>query len=285
LVFLVLPLAYLRREGRSAGTAILVCALLFAMLHWPNPLLLLLTAGAMAVWVRLYQRGASLLSIALCMGALGALFAQGVDGDLTGHMRVGPGYVLRMRQLDHLATFEARVRFLASDEAFAESGGDLESWLRWLHRKVFHREIEEEVLEGWASRIRRGVRSRVLRDVYESPEFARRHGPQPELREGDARLLFSLFRPRTPAQSKYEELRSDATYARLGGDFRAFLRMVYRELLGREASQTELDTWPENPVEPERGEVVEMFLRQGPERDFYIFESANTPRWWPGETN
>lgn len=284
LVFLVLPVVLAQREGLRRSTTVLVCATIFALAHWPNPVLVLLTGVAMAAWAWLYLRGAALWSIALSMGWLGALFAQGLAPSAVGHMRVGPGYVLRMQQLDHLATFDARVRFLASEESFTACGAKLEPWLRWMHLEVFGDPIGETVLQGWRERIETGVRSRVVRTFYESSEFAGLHGPQPALDGRDRRLLAPRFRPRGQAQADYDELCSERTYDAVGRDFRAFLTLLYRRLLSRQAAESELEAWPEAPTRDERAEVARMFLRSGPERGFYIFERDDTPFWWPSST-
>jgi hypothetical protein len=281
LVFLVLPGIFMRREGYGTVTTVVVSSALFAMVHWPNPTLTAVTALAMALWSWLWRRGASLLWIALGMGWMGALLAQGLAPSTMGYMRVGPGYVLRMQQVDHLADFEARVRILASDGAYDAVGGDLESWLGWLHREVFGEDSSPAFQSAWIEHIEAAVRARMVRTFYDSPEFARRHGEQPVIRGRAHRLLSPLFRPRGSAQQSYDELRSAASFAASGRDFRQYLAMLYRTLLGREPAAVELDGWPIFPQMHERVEVVRMFLRAGPERDLYIWKSEDTEFWWP----
>jgi hypothetical protein len=281
LVFLVLPGVFMRREGYGTATTVVVSSALFAMVHWPNPALTVVTALAMVLWSWLWRRGASLLWIAFGMGWMGALLAQGLAPATMGYMRVGPGYVLRMQQVDHLEDFEARVRFLASDEAYDAVGGELEPWLDWLHREVFGEAPTPTFQGAWIEHIEAAVRARMLRTFYDSPEFARRHGEQPVIRGRAHRLLSPLFRPRGSAQQSYDELRSAASFAASGRDFRRYLAMLYRTLLGREPAAAELDAWPISPQLHERVEVVRMFMWAGPERDLYIWKFEDTEFWWP----
>ncbi len=280
-VFLILPSAYLHREGRRWGVVVIVCTILFAFAHWPNPRLMALTAGGMLAWSWAWERGASLLPLAVAMGWLGAVFAQGLPPEAVGHMRVGPGYVQRMEQLDHLQDFDARVRFLASNEAFSRAGSQLSPWLEWVYREVFEEPMPPSLRDAWILHIEAAVRARMVRTFYESPEFASLHGTQAPLDGRDRRLLDPRFRPQGSAQAGYDQLRSEAVFNAMDRDVRAFLRHCYRQLLRREPTDAEVETWPKGPLPWEREEIVRMFLRAGPEKDFYIWKSEDAELWWP----
>ena len=76
--------------GYSTRVIAISCALVFSLLHWPNPLLMAITGFAMLIWARQFLRGRSILALALVMGiaATGARFM--LPQAWTGEMRIGP---------------------------------------------------------------------------------------------------------------------------------------------------------------------------------------------------
>lgn len=77
----------------SGGRAIWVAAAVFAALHLPNPLLVLLTFAGGAVWCAVYQRAPNILPLAMAhaLGTLAVLAA--FDERITGRLRTGWGYL------------------------------------------------------------------------------------------------------------------------------------------------------------------------------------------------
>lgn len=82
------------RQRFSRGTAIVVSASLFALLHLPNPFLTPATFVAGLGWCWIYERHPNLLPVALshALASLTAFLALGPG--ITGGMRVGYGYFL-----------------------------------------------------------------------------------------------------------------------------------------------------------------------------------------------
>lgn len=77
--------------GGRRPLTIAVIAMSFLLVHWPNPLVMVLTAVGMAYWGFEYGRGRPIGAIALSMGILATLAAQGLSDTWTHHMNVGPG--------------------------------------------------------------------------------------------------------------------------------------------------------------------------------------------------
>lgn len=82
------------RQRFGRGTAIVVAASFFALLHLPNPFLTPATFVAGLGWCWIYERHPNLLPIALshALASLTAFLALGPE--ITGGMRVGYGYFL-----------------------------------------------------------------------------------------------------------------------------------------------------------------------------------------------
>lgn len=89
-------LAFVRRRmgdvfssGRAATVA---SAVVFGLLHLPNPFLVVVTtsAGALACW--LYGRAPNLPALGIAHGLLSFLVYYGLPRALTGGMRVGPAF-------------------------------------------------------------------------------------------------------------------------------------------------------------------------------------------------
>jgi hypothetical protein len=226
LFLLVLPWTLWRREGRTEPAAVVGCALLFSLVHWPNPLLLVATLLSMLVWATAWSRGAGLLPLALSMGLLGGVVAQALPDSVIGHARVGPGYVLRFDYERQLARYDARVEELASDEAWQASGSTLEGWLGQLHRATLGEAASASTLLAWIRHIDAAYRARVILTVLESPEFRRSRGIGRNFREPDRLLLHSTFRPWHPAHAAYDSLRTVGAYHRAGGTFQAFVLLL-----------------------------------------------------------
>ena len=79
-----------RATSRTRG--ITIAAVLFGLIHLPNPLLTPVTAFAGFVWCRLYDRYPNIIPIALshALGTLAILHA--FDDRITGRLRIGMSY-------------------------------------------------------------------------------------------------------------------------------------------------------------------------------------------------
>ena len=92
--------------------AIAAAALLFAAVHIPNPLLLLLTLFWGAAACALFLRYRNLYALAVAHGLLGICLAITVPNSVHHQMRVGLGYFrwhppVHRSQIDHIASTEA----------------------------------------------------------------------------------------------------------------------------------------------------------------------------------
>ena len=95
----VLQTVVLREAQRAASrrSGIFIAALLFAVVHLPNPFLAPVTGVAAIVWCHIYDRYPNILPLALshALGTLAILYA--FDGTITGRLRIGMSY-LRLDQ-------------------------------------------------------------------------------------------------------------------------------------------------------------------------------------------
>ena len=80
-----------RASSRTRG--INIAALLFGLIHLPNPLLAPVTGLAALIWCRLYDRYPNIIPIALshALGTLAILYA--FDDQITGRLRLGTSYL------------------------------------------------------------------------------------------------------------------------------------------------------------------------------------------------
>jgi membrane protease YdiL (CAAX protease family) len=80
-----------RATTRTAG--IIVAALLFGVVHLPNPFLAGVTTAAALVWCRVYDRYPNIVPLALShgLGTLAILYA--FDDSITGRLRLGASYL------------------------------------------------------------------------------------------------------------------------------------------------------------------------------------------------
>lgn len=91
----VLQTAVLREAQRATSRrrGIVVAAVLFGIVHLPNPFLAPVTAGAALVWCWLYDRYPTIVPTALshALGTLAILYA--FDERITGRLRIGMSYL------------------------------------------------------------------------------------------------------------------------------------------------------------------------------------------------
>ncbi len=91
----VLQTVVLRESQRATSqrTGIILAALLFGVVHLPNPFLAPVTFGAGLLWCWLYDRYPHIAPLALshALGTLTVLYA--FDQGITGRLRIGAGYL------------------------------------------------------------------------------------------------------------------------------------------------------------------------------------------------
>ena len=97
-IFLLIPAVRMQKMGYSSRAIAISCAVVFSLLHWPNPLLMAATGLAMLIWARQFLGGRSILALALVMGiaATGARYM--LPQSWTWEMRIGPDYIEKRAQ-------------------------------------------------------------------------------------------------------------------------------------------------------------------------------------------
>lgn len=98
-IFLIIPATRLNKLGLSPSLICIICALLFAMVHLPNPLLMLFTGLAMLAFCKQFLQGRSILAIALIMGIAATGFKAAIPQEWAMDMRIGPDYVEKREAL------------------------------------------------------------------------------------------------------------------------------------------------------------------------------------------
>lgn len=245
-LFLKLPVTRLRAMGVSAAGTRLIAAVLFALVHWPNPLVMLVTLLGMFVWAQQYQRGRPLWQLALVMGLTATTFSQMLPDDLTHHMRVGPGYV-RAAAVDLLGGPPAPN---AQEKTMA--------FLKRIYPQTVGRTMrpdEEIVLRKTAAATKRHIRVQAF---FSSPEYRRR--AEAAGRPLPPSALTHWSRWPEPWRGRVRELGSEAYFQEHGGTMRSFLRALYQDLLQRTPSEAELDSWQAANSGHHRRRWVEILL-------------------------
>lgn len=92
-VFLFVPATRMQKMGYPSRTIAISCAIVFSLVHWPNPLLMAVTGLAMLLWARQFLRGRSILALALIMGIAATGFKFMVPQQWSWEMRIGPDYI------------------------------------------------------------------------------------------------------------------------------------------------------------------------------------------------
>lgn len=97
-IFLLIPAVRMQKMGYPPWAIAISCAVVFSLLHWPNPLLMAATGLAMLIWARQFLGGRSILALALVMGiaATGARYM--LPQSWTWEMRIGPDYIEKRAQ-------------------------------------------------------------------------------------------------------------------------------------------------------------------------------------------
>lgn len=80
-----------RASSRARGTVI--AAVLFGVIHLPNPLLAPVTAAAALVWCRLYDRYPNIIPLALSHGLGTLALRYAFDEAILGRLRIGAAYL------------------------------------------------------------------------------------------------------------------------------------------------------------------------------------------------
>jgi hypothetical protein len=228
---LVVPWPWLQRAtGDDSRATIVTSAAVFALVHWPNPVVMGLTGAGMLVWAHEYARGRSLAALAVSMGLLATLVAQGLPDPLTRHMRVGPGDV-RVQSVPQLtSTTLAAVRASSIDDHVAAE------FLSSLYPQVVGRPVAPAELTRWLAVIEFERRCHLAWEFLSSDEAHRRLENAPPAMDGSVHWT-ELQRP-WPAR-----IRAHAREPAGRNGWSDYVASCYRDLLGRGSTADERAAW------------------------------------------
>ncbi len=271
-LFLVLAVTWPRLQrlagGRHAGPVATV-AVLFALVHWPNPTLMILTGCGMFFWAVAYYRGRSLVVLALSMGLLASLAAQGLPDQWTDHMRAGPRFV-RMRAVPPVAdAADARTRHLPAGEVRTAA------FLADLYPGIAGREAGPDELERWTRSIaacRRGV---VAWRFFISDEYQQKFGapanedPLP----GDVHWT-RLPSPWPERIGRFTRIAPDEPEP----SWEEFIARLYRDILRRDAPPLEVAGWRQDLSPRQMRRLLQVLLDQRRELAAAPFDTCTCAR-------
>ena len=256
ILFLRIPLPRLRALGQSPTAATVTAAVLFALIHWPNPVVMVATLAGLLIWGRQYQRGRPLWQLAVVMGLAATTFSQGLPDPLTRHVQVGPGYV-QTQAVAELA------RATSDSHAPTASATAIDAaYLDRIYAGVFGRSADADELARWLELLRRARRCTWAYMVLTSREYAARAAagtaPTPPAPVQHWSGWPAPWRARLIELS--ETAANDTTDTAASDGTEAYLRGLYRELLDREASSREIAAWNPRLSVTQRRRLAEVLL-------------------------
>ncbi len=102
LVFQVFLVSRLRRIGGRAPAIVLVSACMFALMHWPNAVVMGACAAGAVVWTVVYLWRPNVYALALSMALAVTSFANALPRErVLKNLRTGPIYIQRMLERQH----------------------------------------------------------------------------------------------------------------------------------------------------------------------------------------
>ena len=149
------PMACLTKTYHSRNQIVLAIAGLFALIHWPNPVLMLVCFFSMIVWAWFYFQKRNLFAVALSMGLSAAVFGQALPYEIHHNAGVGPDYTLgRLMKLPPEDVFQKRIhqfKALKKSDARTPSVVILSQALNCPKLSKFSRSIWLNVERQWGS--------------------------------------------------------------------------------------------------------------------------------------
>ncbi len=248
--FLHIPTTRLRAMGLSAENSTLFAALVFSLIHWPNPLVMLITFAGMLLWAQQFQNGRRLWQLALVMGLCATTVSQFLPDDLTRHMRVGPGYV----------RWEAMI--LLADDSPTNHPSD---FIQDLYPQTIGRQVLPQELQTWLALIKE-ARPSTWAAMFLTSAESRKHlaAAGKELPPPDSDHWTDW-----PEEwkSRIEHFQSAEYWQRSGGNLAGFVGALYGDILGRGASAKEIGSWQTILTRNQKRRISELLLelnlRQG----------------------
>jgi hypothetical protein len=264
---LVLPWTQWARDGIRPAWRVAATSLLFAMIHWPNPFATVAAGAGMLLFALAWRAGSALVPIAISMGALAAVVTQTLPDSLTAHMRVGANYVLQSDQRERESWLDREAHRINRLAAWSDAEG-LRPWLSRAFAEINGGPMNDGLVEGTALSLERLHRQSVVRYVFHSAEFRRRHGIEEALQNHELRFFESTFVPHHAAHARYVSFVDECSAL----STREFVRRAYVEFLGREAAEREYRYWPEPVSARVRWEFLRRVLDGGSIRSWRVSE-------------
>nr|MEE4268801.1 CPBP family intramembrane glutamic endopeptidase [Candidatus Krumholzibacteria bacterium] len=245
-VFLVIPAPRLSALGLRPVPAALITAAVFALMHAPNPVVMLATFAAMFVWTWQYARGRRVWQLAVVMGLSATVFSQFLPDSLTHHMRVGPVHMHQQAKTELV---------LRTDDPQLANPGE---FLEYAYPLTVGRKASAEERAVWQRDVSRAIRTTRAWNFFISPEYARKApergwpAPPPEHPHWTAG---------TPEwRSRIKAYGAEEYFAKCGGHLTGFTKTLYRDILQRPAGAEELAEWPTGLTEAQRWRLAEILL-------------------------
>ncbi len=257
-VFLLLPAHRLGRLDMTARQIVGCCAALFALVHWPNPVVMAASLAGMCLWATTYLRHRNLPAVALSMGLVATAFSQFLPHDWTDHMRVGPGFT-RQRALVALA------RTGVVDGRRPDTG----DFLTELYPGIVGRAATRIEIDRWRRTIDEARRYTIVWQFFSSDEYHRRLAGGGDS-TGDAAHTELAAPPEhlhwTALSAAWRDsithYGSRQYYKTNGGTLTGFLTGLYRDILRRTVEAEQLATWQPTLAPRQRERLVEVLLER-----------------------
>ena len=228
-ILMVLPWPWIRNLG--GRPSLILLAGLFALVHWPNALVMALTGVGMLFWAREYRRGRPIPALAVSMGLLATVVAQGLPESWTHHMQVGPTFV--QRQAVTTVTAEVRAATAIPDATALQ----VIPYLQAIYPRTVRRAAEAPELRRWLQVVKYERRCQLAWAMLQSEEAQRR-------RQGDVPATDDPTIHWTAAAPPWPTIvREHVATIPPAASWETALAAGYRGLLGREAAPEELLLW------------------------------------------
>lgn len=224
--FLFLPSIMLRALGMSRRAIAMVCATMFALIHWPNPAVMAATFVAMIFWSLAHLRGRPLAMSAVVMGVLATSFTRFMPDPGIEYMKVGPGLV-RLRAVETLGG-----RGQGEGDYLTRSAIDPDEFLRTVYPLIIGREVTAQELENWNLALTRGLRCATVHFMASVDQYRRLAEEHPVMPPPPAGVHWTETTPEW--RQRIEELCSIEYWNAHGANVDDFYRAVWTEMFLQE---------------------------------------------------
>ncbi len=242
-LFLALPVRRLRLLGVGPRASAAAAAVVFGLLHWPHPLVALLTTLGLAAWALAWQQGRPLWQLAVVMGLAATAVTQFLPDTWHGHMQVGPAAARQLAVAD-----------LAGSPGRMPAG----TFLAAAYPAAVGRAATTADLDRWQDILDRERRIRIAWQMHLSEEYA---GLAAEgLRPAPPPLTADWSDLAAPWPATLAALADGAPAGPRGRD--AFLVHAYATVLGRETGREQRSAWHWDLDEGDRARLAEVLLQE-----------------------